>query len=299
MKPHSPLAGLLATALLAAALLALPLAHAGLRDRLAQRHARAPDLPGARTVRDVAYGSDPRQRFDIYVPDGAHDAPVIFMVHGGGWRTGDKAIDGVVENKTARWVPRGAIVVSANYRMLPDADPLVQARDVAAALAAAQCEVLALGGNPDRFVLMGHSAGGHLVALLAARPDLAQAAGARPWLGTVLLDAGAVDVVAKMTQRHLPLFDQAFGRDRSFWTSVSPLQQLRARPAPILAVCSSQRSDSCPPNGDFVARVRALGGRAELLPQPLSHREINVTLGEDNAYTRAVERFLHSLGIAL
>jgi acetyl esterase/lipase len=293
MRTSLPIAG----AALVATLLALPLANAGLRERLAQRHAEAPGIAGARVLRDVAYGGDPRQRFDVYVPRVARDAPVIFLVHGGGWRNGDKAMDGVVENKVARWVPHGVTIVSTNYRMLPDADPLVQARDVAAALAAAQRKVATLGGNPDRFVLMGHSAGGHLVALLAAAPEMAREAGARPWLGTVLLDAGTVDVVAKMQQRHFPLFDQAFGNDARFWTSVSPMQQLHARPAPILAVCSSQRTDSCPPNRRFVDKVRGLGGRAELLPQALSHRDINVRLGEENNYTLAIEHFLRSLGV--
>ena len=287
----------IAGATLAATLLALPLANAGLRERLAQRRAAATEVPGARVLRDVTYGRDPRQRFDVHVPRGAHDAPVLFMVHGGGWRNGDKALDGVVENKAKRWLRHGVIVVSVNYRMLPDADPLMQARDVAAALAAAQRKVATLGGDPDRFVLMGHSAGGHLVALLAAAPEIAREANARPWLGTILLDAGTVDVVARMQQRHLPLFDQAFGSDPRFWASASPMQRLHGRPAPILAVCSSKRTDSCPPNQRFVDKVHALGGRAEVLPQALSHRDINVQLGEENAYTQAVERFLRSLGL--
>ena len=289
----------LAAGTLVATALALPLANAGLRERIAQRHHRAPDLPVTRTLRDIPYGPDPRQRFDLYLPDAVHGAPVVFMVHGGGWRNGDKAMDGVVGNKVARWVPRGVIVASTNYRMLPDADPLLQAHDVAAALAAAQRKVAGLGGDPGRFVLMGHSAGGHLVALLASAPAIARAEGARPWLGTVLLDAGTVDVVEKMSQQHLPLFDQAFGSDPRDWAKASPMQQLRERATPVLAVCSSQRSDSCAPNGDFVDRLRALGGQGELLPVPLSHRGINVELGNENDYTRSVERFLRALGIAV
>jgi hypothetical protein len=53
----------------------LPLANAGLRDRLAQRRAGAPAVALAQVLHDVAYGSDPRQRFDV--PRGAHDAPVM------------------------------------------------------------------------------------------------------------------------------------------------------------------------------------------------------------------------------
>jgi arylformamidase len=54
--------------LAASLLLALPLANAGLRDRLAQRRAGAPTVALAQVLHDVAYGSDPRQRFDVYVP---------------------------------------------------------------------------------------------------------------------------------------------------------------------------------------------------------------------------------------
>ncbi|MHB1059363.1 MAG: hypothetical protein ACYC0F_15925 [Rhodanobacter sp.] len=82
---------LAAAAGLLAAVVAGPPASAGnLRDALMQRRAAtgaaaAPSLPpGARVIRDVPYGSDPRQRFDVYVPPHAARAPVIFMVHGGG-----------------------------------------------------------------------------------------------------------------------------------------------------------------------------------------------------------------------
>jgi acetyl esterase/lipase len=252
-----------------------------------------------RVVRGIAYGPDARQRLDLYAPRVARDASVIVMVHGGGWRRGDKALPGVVEDKVARWVPQGAIVVSVNYRMLPEADPQGQARDVARAVATAQHQVARYGGSPDRFVLMGHSAGGHLVALLAASPELKRAAGVRPWLGTVLLDSGAIDTVGLMRAPHAPLYDDAFGTDPHYWAAASPLHQLRQRTAPVLAVCSSSRLRSCQAHAAFVDRARALGGRAQLLPQPLGHRAINVTLGEPNAYTRAVEDFLRSVGVRL
>ena len=70
------------------------------------------------------------------------------MVHGGAWRMGDKAASNVVENKVARWVPRGVLFISANYRLLPEADALAQANDVARALARAQ-EVAARLGATD------------------------------------------------------------------------------------------------------------------------------------------------------
>lgn len=251
---------------------------------------------GVREIRDLAYGSDPRQRYDVYVPDvRVRDAPVIFMVHGGGWRRGDKSMQRVVQNKVAHWVPEGFILVSVNYRLLPAARPLAQAADVAKALAAAQAKARDWGGDPDRFILMGHSAGAHLVSMLNADPRLAQASGARPWLGTVALDSAAYDVTAIMNARHFRLYDRAFGNDPAYWRAASPLLQLRHAGAPFLAVCSSRREDSCPQAQAFVSKATALGMRAQVLPEDLSHAEINGDLGLASPYTASVDAFMAGL----
>ena len=121
----------------------------------------------------------------------------------------------------------------------------------------------------------------------------------KPWRASVLLDAGAIDVVSRLDGGSTALFENAFGSDPAFWRAASPLHQLQAKTAPILAVCASLRRDSCDDNRGFVDKARGLGGRAELLPKPLSHMEINRDLGEDNAYTREVEAFLRSVGVPL
>lgn len=254
------------------------------------------DMPaGTRVFRDINYGPDTRQRMDVYAPAKATDAPVIFMVHGGAWSFGTKNAPGVVENKLKRWGTRGFIMISINYRMLPDAAPLAQADDVAQALAYAQRHAREWGGDPTQFIVMGHSAGAHLVALLTADEVLAKHAGTSPWLGTISLDSAALDVVAVMQQRHLPLYDRAFGSGIPNWTAVSPYQQMHARMVPFLAVCSSRRSDSCPQAQRFVAKASSLGTQAKLLPEDLSHEQINEQLGTPSAYTDSVEAFMRSL----
>ena len=251
--------------------------------------------PGVTVVRDVAYGADPRQRFDVYVPRGARNAPVVLMVHGGAWRIGDKRSRGVVGNKVERWARAGMLVISVNYRMLPAAAPLEQARDVARALAAAQERLGEWGGDPTRVVLMGHSAGAHLVALLNANPALATNLGARPWLGTVILDSAALDVEQTMTLPHLPLYTKAFGDDGAYWREVSPQHQLSAGAKPMLLVCSSLRRDSCPAATRFAAKAATLNVRAQVLPVPKSHAAIDAELGAPGEYTDAVETFLRTL----
>ena len=99
-------------------------------------------------LQDIAYGDDDdKNKIDIYLPASANNAPIMFMVHGGAWRFGDKKSKAVVSNKVQRWVSKGFIFISANYRMLPKTDPLEQANDVARALAFAQTKAPDWGGD--------------------------------------------------------------------------------------------------------------------------------------------------------
>lgn len=256
----------------------------------------SPALPqGVRVLRDLRYGEDPRQRLDVYLPEAPRRAPVIFMVHGGAWRVGDKAMSRVVAHKVARWVPRGVLFVSTNYRLLPT-DPVSQAEDVGRALAFAQGHAAEWGGDEDAFVLMGHSAGAHLVSLLNSAPERARVLGARPWLGAVSLDTAAMDIAAVMAARHYRFYDAAFGSDPTYWKRASPLHQLAAGAPPLLAVCSSRRPDQpCRDAHAYAEAARRRGLRVEVLEQSRSHAAINGELGQPGAYTEAVERFLASL----
>jgi acetyl esterase/lipase len=285
------------------AALATTAARAGQRDDLGafgEEGAGAATTPASaqRVERDVPYGPDLAQRFDVYLPRRSAAAmPVLFMVHGGAWLVGDKAASGVVQNKAAHWLPKGVVFISVNYRLSPKADPLAQADDVAKALATAQQRAPSWGADPARFVLMGHSADAHLVALLAADPAIAARQGARPWLGTVELDSAALDLVAIMKARHRRFYDRVFKSDPSYWRAASPLERLTGTPAPIIAVCSTKRRDSCDHAREFVAKAQALGGRASVQPEALTHAEINKTLGQPGPYTNAVDAFLRSIGV--
>jgi acetyl esterase/lipase len=289
---------LLLTALHAAALHAQ---DGRLRERLRARLAqsatapRAPLPEGARVLRDVAYGADPAQRFDVYLPANARNAPLIVMVHGGGWANGDKDNPGVAANKVAHWLPQGYALVSVNYRLLPQATPLQQAGDVALAVAKVQALAAGWGADGTRTILMGHSAGAHLVTLLDLDPSFLAQAGARKPLGTVALDSAAMDLVQVMEAPHLPLYDRAFGSDRGTWIAASPYHQMGASAPPLLAVCSSRRADACAQARHLADKASARRIRVEVLPQDRSHAEINHDLGLPSPYTQAVDAFLRSL----
>lgn len=245
-------------------------------------------------LKDVSYGAANKQTLDVYYPSNkTKDAPVIFMVHGGAWRIGDKASKSVVRNKVNHWVSKGFILISINYRMLPKTRPIEQAKDVEKALIFSQQRIREWGGSADKFVLMGHSAGAHLVSLISVRPDPQ----ILPWLGTVALDSAAYDIVKIMNSGSPPRFyKRAFGRVPSYWNAASPLHVLNAKTPSFLAVCSTKRKDdSCSQARSFVDKAKGFGTDSQLLPMPLSHRKLNLELGSDNCYTQHVDEFIRKL----
>lgn len=255
-------------------------------------------IAGARVLTDVAYGRRAKETMDIYLPAAAQNAPVIFMVHGGAWMVGDKSNRKVVENKVAHYLPKGFIVVSVNYPLVPEIGVLEQGDAIRTALAFAQHNAPEWGGDPARFVVFGHSAGAHLVALVSADPKRAtEAFGVKPWRATVALDSAAYDLVPIMEARfHFRFYDTVFGTDRNLWRAASPLHQLSREiaPPPMLLVCSTRRAESCTQAKAFAAAAKA-GYPAlafDVLAEDMSHGEINGQVGTAGAYTLALDSFI-------
>ncbi|HGG05644.1 MAG TPA: alpha/beta hydrolase [Aliiroseovarius sp.] len=248
-------------------------------------------------VLNIKYGRAIRQAYDVYLPDAPNNAPVIVFVHGGAWAIGDKAHKNVWRDKHRHWGAKGFIFVSVNYRMVPVADPLEQARDVARAIAHIQANIGKLGGDAGKIAAMGHSAGAHLVSLLAADPKFAAEQGAAQWRGTVSLDTAAYDIEDIMTSSPSRLYRNAFGQDPALWRAASPMAQLSTGTSPFFLVCSTQRRNSCKASRTFASALARKGGKSGILALNKSHREINDDLGVDRAYTAAVDAFLRSVGL--
>lgn len=147
--------------------------------------------------RDVAY-ADPaheRQVLDVYAPAGARNLPVVFWIHGGGWVTGDKTS---VQEKPRAFMERGFVFVSTNYRLLPAVDMGTIVRDVAKALRWVHTHIAQHGGDPERVLVMGHSAGAQLAALLCTDERYLKAEGVPFSIvkGCVPVDGDTFDVPA-------------------------------------------------------------------------------------------------------
>ena len=128
--------------------------------RLAPRSARS-------VTADVAYGPLPRQRLDIHVPSAPPPVggyPVVVFFYGGSWNRGERAQYRFVGEALAS---RGMLTVIPDYRLYPEVRYPAFLEDSALALAYALKRAGALGGNPKKVFVMGHSAGAYNAAMLA------------------------------------------------------------------------------------------------------------------------------------
>lgn len=129
----------------------------------------------------VAGSVHPKHRLDLYRPKGKKRFPVVVFFHGGYWTSGDKdyyqAFTGLYANVGVALARNGVGAAIANYRLAPAATIDAIMADAAAAVAWVAKHAADYDADPASIFIMGHAAGGHIAALLAAEPDLLKAAG--------------------------------------------------------------------------------------------------------------------------
>lgn len=244
-------------------------------------------------ARDVSYGAHPEQAYDVYFDPEARSAPLIIMLHGGAWAFGNKEAANVWQDKSGYFVPRGYVLVSVETRLLGDgADPRTQAEDLARAVAHIRRNAARWGADPSQVILMGHSAGAHVAALVGADAGLRRITG--PLDGVVVLDTGAVDLVALMQNDPRRLLTRAFGTDPNYWAFTSPRERLDRSAPPFLVVCRTTTADVCRHAESFAARAQDLGVPVRVAPSGKSHRGINADVGVDPGYTRAIAGWIET-----
>lgn len=275
---------------------ALPKLSDPCRKAIGDRAAAAyPPAPG--TV-EYVYGADPKQRLDLVKPAGVARAPVLLFIHGGGWSIGDKAH---AAGDKARWANgQGWAFASANYRLVPQATVEQQAADVASAIAWLRANAAKEGLDPDRVVLMGHSAGAHLVALVGTDPQYLKAAGVPMGAvkGVVLLDGAGYDVPTQASAEMnivKPMYEAAFSKDPKRQAALSPTRHAAApNVARWLILPIERRPDSQAQSKGLADALGRAGASATVVAVPdESHGSLNKGLGEAGDFaTEQVEGFL-------
>jgi acetyl esterase/lipase len=141
----------------------------------------APRDPARRLGRAIAYGPLSRQKLDVYAPSsivrGSKRAPVLVFFYGGSWNSGRRQDYAFVGQALAA---RGFVTVVPDYRLFPQVRYPEFLKDCAAAVRWTRDQAADYGGDPDRLVLAGHSAGAYNAMMLALSPEFLTAAGVDP-----------------------------------------------------------------------------------------------------------------------
>ena len=182
---------------------------------------------GVAIQRDIAYGADPLQKLDVFTPDGARGKtlPVLLFVHGGGFTRGDKHGDFYPDNITLWAAKNGMVGVNIDYRLAPANPWPTGVKDLASAIAWTRDNIGRFGGDPDRIVLFGHSAGANHVADYVAHPEARgpEAAGVR---GALVLSPAYSTAPGAAPNAY-------YGQDAGLGAVSDQVQRLQAVPIPL------------------------------------------------------------------
>jgi len=259
----------------------------------------APTLPAESTgnksaapILNVRYSDAPTKTenslsLDIYPIADAQSVPVMIFVHGGGWYRGDK--DRVYAMPQA-YNELGFILISMNYRLIPEVSVVDQMQDMARAVAWTKENIGKYGGDPARIFLMGHSAGAHLVSLLGTDESYLQGEGLAlsDIKGIISLDTQTYDLatlVSNLPEGSGEAYTDAFGTDPEFLEKMSPIKHVEAGKSipPYLIAYTGDKESRAYFSEEFYKALQDAGVTSTLLPAiEKTHEEIHRDFGMPN-----------------
>lgn len=207
-------------------------------------------------LKDLSYANRPRNKLDVYIPEGLRDkVPVVIFVHGGGWNSGDKAQYKFVGAALAE---QGYVAVLPNYGLYPHVKSPVFIQDVARAIVWVHAHASEWNGDSGRIYLIGHSAGAHIAVMLALDKEyMQQAGGDAGWLSGVVGLAGPYDFLPFT----YPYMNDLFGPPERFAAS-QPVNYVRADAPPLLLLQGLQDHTVAPTNTRrLYEMMKSAGGR--------------------------------------
>ncbi|MBM3997233.1 MAG: alpha/beta hydrolase [Planctomycetes bacterium] len=262
-------------------------------------------------TRGIPYvkNADKLQTLDVYAPAKAKELPVVVWIHGGGWQAGDKAD---VYDKPKVFTAKGFVLVSINYRLLPKVDMETLTRDVAKAIRWVHEHIAEHGGDPKRLLIMGHSAGAQLAALICTDERWLKEEGLSFAIikGCVPVDGDTYDIPAMIEVAEtrcrvhglsLPKFGHRikFGNDpvkHKAFSAVTHVAKDKGIPPFLLLYVAG--------HPDVTAQAQRLGNVLKGADVPVTlfgakettHTKINVDLGrQDDAATAALFAFVEKV----
>lgn len=200
-------------------------------------------------VSDLPYvegdGAHPtKHKLDLYLPRGVKNFPVLFFVHGGAWVSGDRNYFGIYSSLGKRFARQGVGAVVISYRLSPAVKHPEHIRDVARAFAWTHKNIGKYGGRADRIFVCGHSAGGHLSALLATDERYLKEVGLSLKAIRGAMPISGVYQIPPRTMTGI------FGDDPEKHREASPLQQVKSGLPPFLILYADGDFPGCGPTSE-------------------------------------------------
>jgi triacylglycerol lipase len=246
---------------------------------------------GIEEVQDLPYGSNARQKLDVYTPGRSGNRPVIVYVPGGGFTGGDKRSDERFYGNLGRWFARqGLVCVILNYRLAPAYGWPAGAEDVRSALAWTWTNIDEYGGHPDQMFLFGQSAGASHAATCLFDPMVREAPN-QP-LGAILA-SGVYHVDAQTnTPNHLAYF----GKDASKYEARSPINHVATSKVPLLlSLAEFDPVGLSVPTLELAAAITKRDGKAPQLFYQRHHNHVSTVLSfdtGDETFGRVILNFI-------
>ncbi|MBA7535278.1 hypothetical protein ES705_27531 [subsurface metagenome] len=237
---------------------------------------------------------------DIYTPLTDEHFPVIVFIHGGTWSFGNK---GSLSDKTISFIKANFVYVSINYRLSPDIKHPIHTSDVAKAITWIYKHISDYGGDPQNIFLLGHSAGGHLAALIATDEHYLKDLGFSTKIirGAIGLDSAAyhLPTLIRSEPENDYLFEMAFGNNSDIWEKASPInyvEKIQSTP-PFLLIYAGDREVSKVVNLAFFDALRKSGHEVDLYhASDKNHVSIERDLGKSGDITiEKILQFIHKL----
>ena len=237
---------------------------------------RAPK-DGVEVEKDIAYGDHSRHRLDVFVSSARPaEAPVVVYFHGGGYVAGERSpLPGLIyDNVPIFFARHGFVGVNATYRLAPEFKWPSGGADVGRVVAWLQTNIARFGGDPDRIVLMGQSAGATHVATWTFVPEVHGAAGPRV-AGAILLSGvyAPADPVFHDVDTPEPQRIAYYGADPTKWHAMNPIHHVAPGHPPVFV--SVAEFDPWPLQWGSPALVEALAKCDKRMPHFVYSRNHN------------------------
>ena len=196
--------------------------------------------------------------------------PVVIFIHGGSWNEGNKKIYGFLGRNFAK---KGIVTVIPNYTLSPDGSYDTMAKEVAAAIKWTYENIEKYNGNPDQIFLMGHSAGGHLIALVGTNPKYLE--NTNLIKGIILNDAAGLDMNSFL-EKYPPTknrnYDVTWTKNPEKWKEASPIYFLSEKTPPIFMITGTKTYPSIiSQNKDFVEKLNTYQPSVKINYQSKKH----------------------------